>query len=330
VTEKTVRPQGEPFLAEQLAEVVSRYRHAAEEHRRTTVEGRRRRRVEQELDELSARFERLLALAAADEEMRALWRAHLRGAAPAPPLPEPAPTLLFRGRSETGAELRILGLGAHELDVVVDGARVERLDRADELLTDEPGLAFRVGDTAHAETFAATRASIAALGSALQSGRPAPADRELMLDGLVDRTFGLTPRGRRALAALRERPRPAAGDPGPPVEIVTRGRVGRAARARLRRELVRLAEVAPRRVLRARGTLTVDENPSLERPVRATASIELDGHVVHARASAAGTAEAVDRLVGRLRRSLRQLRGRQESARRAPAAAAGPVTKRGS
>lgn len=76
---------------------------------------------------------------------------------------------------------------------------------------------------------------------------------------------------------------------------------------------------APRPVLVARGSLGIDENPSRERPVEARATLDLGARTIHAYANAAGTSEAIDLLVGRLRRALRELRERQEAARRAPA-----------
>jgi ribosome-associated translation inhibitor RaiA len=205
--------------------------------------------------------------------------------------------------------------GAHELEVLVDGALVERLAHADELYSNRPPLTFRVGDQAYLETFAASSEALHALQAALQSGHAAPPDRELLLDGLVDRDLGLTPRGRRALALA---PPARAEAASIEIDIVTRGRVGRRAALRLRSELERLVRLSPRPVLRARGTLTYDENPSLARPVAAKATIDLGGHTVRAQATAPGTAEAIDRLVERLRRTLRELRSRQEASRREP------------
>ena len=105
----------------------------------------------------------------------------------------------------------------------------------------------------------------------------------------------------------------------PPIEIVGRGPVGRHGRERLHRELARLAGLAPRPVLIARGSLDIDENPSRARPVEARATLDLGERTIHAHANAAGTAEAIDLLVERLRRALRELRERQEGARRGPA-----------
>lgn len=101
-----------------------------------------------------------------------------------------------------------------------------------------------------------------------------------------------------------------------PIEIVTRGPVGERARERLRAELARLADESPRHAVFVRGALTVEQNPSIARPAVASATIDLGRRVVRARVAADGTATAIDLLVARLRRSLRDLRGREEAARR--------------
>ncbi len=305
----------------ELESLTAEYRHVLEEHRRTGPQSRGRRRLEHELDALSDRFERLLAHTPVDEETRALWRAHLHHGTPAPSEPEPGAPLVFRGRSEMGAEAVVRRLGPRELDVLVDGAQVERLSTADELFTSSPGLAFRVGDQVYHETFGASAEALDALRTALESGQPAPADSELLLDGLVDRDLGLTPRGRRALALAPPPPPGAVAATESPIEIVTRGPVGGRARERLRDELARLVELTPRPALLARGSLSYDENPSLARPAEAKATIDLGGRTVRAHATAAGTTEAIDLLVGRLRRALRELRERQEAERREPGVA---------
>ena len=101
-----------------------------------------------------------------------------------------------------------------------------------------------------------------------------------------------------------------------PIEIVTRGPVGERSRQRLRAELARLAEESPRHAVFVRGALTFEQNPSIERPAVASATIDLGRRVVRAHVAANGTASAIDLLVARLRRSLRDLRGRDEAARR--------------
>jgi ribosome-associated translation inhibitor RaiA len=96
---------------------------------------------------------------------------------------------------------------------------------------------------------------------------------------------------------------------------VSRGPIGERSRRRLRNELARLAEEAPREAVFVRGALTFEQNPSVVRPALASATIDLGRRVVRARVAADGTATAIDLLVARLRRSMRDLRGRDEAAR---------------
>jgi ribosome-associated translation inhibitor RaiA len=304
--------------------LTSDYRDVLQQHRRAGPDSSSARRLEHELEAISDRFERLIAHAAIEEEARAAWRKHLRHGAPAPSEPDAAPArLVFRGRSESGVELEVRELTAHEFDVFVDGRRVERLARASVLDSTSAGLELRVGGQHYLETFEAGSEAIEALRSALERGLPAPVDPVLLRDGLVDRNLGLTARGRRAvgIVELLSPTVTQASEERTPVEIVTRGPVGKRSRERLRRELARLAELSPRPVLGARGSLDYDENPSLARPVEARASLDLGSLVVRAHASAAGTSEAVDLLVTRLRRELRELRERRDDRRRGTRAA---------
>jgi ribosome-associated translation inhibitor RaiA len=103
-----------------------------------------------------------------------------------------------------------------------------------------------------------------------------------------------------------------------PIEIVSRGPVGERSRRRLRRELARLVDESPRGAVFVRGALTYEQSPSVEHPALASATIDLGRRVVHAHVAADDTASAIDLLVARLRRSLRDLRGRDEGVRRRP------------
>ena len=100
-----------------------------------------------------------------------------------------------------------------------------------------------------------------------------------------------------------------------PIEIVSRGPIGERSRRRLRKELAQLADESPRHAIFVRGALTYEQNPSVARPALASATIDLGRRVVRARVAADGTATAIDLLVARLRRSMRDLRGRDEAAR---------------
>ena len=101
-----------------------------------------------------------------------------------------------------------------------------------------------------------------------------------------------------------------------PIEIVSRGPVGERSRRRLQRELARLANECPRKAVFVRGALSYEQNPKVERPALASATIDLGRRVVRAHVASDGTATAIDLLVARLRRSLRDVRGREESRRR--------------
>jgi ribosome-associated translation inhibitor RaiA len=100
-----------------------------------------------------------------------------------------------------------------------------------------------------------------------------------------------------------------------PIEIVSRGPIGERSRRRLRKELARLAQESPRRAIFVRGALTFEQNPSVARPAVASATLDFGRRVVRARVAADGTSTAIDLLVARLRRSLRDVRRRDESRR---------------
>ena len=100
-----------------------------------------------------------------------------------------------------------------------------------------------------------------------------------------------------------------------PIEIVSRGPIGERSRRRLHKELARLAEESPTHAVFVRGALTYEQNPSVAQPALASATIDLGRRVVRARVAADGTATAIDLLVARLRRAIRDQRGRDEAAR---------------
>jgi hypothetical protein len=183
----------------ELAEIVEEYRHVVSEHRKAGAAGSVRRHLRDRLEHLEEQFERLLEHLVPDEEERQEWRASLHHGWPSPP-PEIWPAqLLFRGRAETGSVVEIRSGPEDEAEVVIDGALVERLAgeiEGDVIVLD--GRAFE-------EMFAAAPAALHALRDwVADPAGPPPWEsaRELLEDGLIDRYFGLTPRGRRALRRL--------------------------------------------------------------------------------------------------------------------------------
>lgn len=189
---------------DELEAIVREIRHVREEHRRANPGSGVRRRLEAELLELEADFERLLEEWVTDEETRAAWRAHLYDDGPEPAEPEPEPPLVFRGRSEAGSVVEIRRRPGGELVVEVDGAPVVRVEGEQDFSGTEAPHTFTLDSIAFEETFAASEAALEALREFVAGRAPRPPWRyaaELAADGLIDRHFDLTPRGRRALAA---------------------------------------------------------------------------------------------------------------------------------
>jgi ribosome-associated translation inhibitor RaiA len=106
----------------------------------------------------------------------------------------------------------------------------------------------------------------------------------------------------------------------PDVHVRAHGRVSAAQRNRAAAKLRAACASAPRPVLAARLTLAVEENPSLERPATAKASIDVSGRPVRAHVARPTLDEAVDILVARIRRNLVRLAERREDSARVPPA----------
>ena len=187
---------------QELARVAHEFRHVREEHRRTRPEGSTRRHLAARLSELEERFERLLATWEQDEDRRAAWREHLQAGAPPPPSTAVAP-LVFRGVRTGGSRIEIRRRADHDYDLLVDGVRAERLADVRGVEATAPGSPIVVGGVECREVFDARDEALEALRSFVETPEgPPPWEyaRELLEDGLIDVEFGLTPRGRRALA----------------------------------------------------------------------------------------------------------------------------------
>lgn len=193
-----------PFVRLELEQIVAEYHHLRAEHKRAGPESSPRRHMEARLAELDRRFRRLLEEWVPEERLRRAWLDHLHGEGPAPPEPEPVAPLLFKGRSASGATVEVRETPGGDCAVLVDGSLVERVSASE--LREERGapLTFRVGGEEFDEVFTAPAAALAAARAyfARPDGEP-PWEHALALaaDGLIDHTFALTARGRRALAA---------------------------------------------------------------------------------------------------------------------------------
>ena len=197
-----------PIGCRELDLLVHEVLHVRNEHARTTAPGIRRR-LEARLADLEQRFDRTLHAEVPDEAARMAWRAHLQGHAPAPAEPHEVPAVLFQGRSEAGSQVVVRAARDGELPIEVDGAVVTRVGALD--LQHERGAwalhTAALGD--FRETFVAGDEALAALGAWVDRPQGEPPWKhlgELAADGICDRHFALTPRGRRALG--REAPAP--------------------------------------------------------------------------------------------------------------------------
>jgi hypothetical protein len=185
---------------DELGEIVDEYHHLQAEYRHAGAEGRVRRHLGDRLEELEQRFEGLLAYLVPDAEARAEWRGSLHHGWPSPPPAVWPPELLFRGVTETGSVVEIRAGAGDEAEVMVDGRLAERL------VGEITGDVIALDGHTFEETFAASPAALLALGEWVDepAGEPPRAHAwELLGDGLIDRHFGLTPRGRRALRRSR-------------------------------------------------------------------------------------------------------------------------------
>ena len=195
---------------DELEATVAEYHHVRSEHRRAGPEGTVRRHLHAQLGRLEAHFERLLEESVADEEAREAWRRRLHHGSPAPVEPRPPePALLFKGRSAAGSVAEVRQRADGDCDVVVDGAPLERVAAARDLAESQLPLTFTLADQDFREVFDAPPRALAAALAYISdpSGKPPwQHAAALAADGLIDGTFALTPRGRRALAARRTGP----------------------------------------------------------------------------------------------------------------------------
>lgn len=194
-------------VGQKLEELAAEYRHVKEEHERAGAESTVRRHLKARLDELEERFDRLLTEWVGSPELRGEWRKHLHHDGPLPAAPaavEPAP--VFKGKAASGSRVEVREREDGDLDVLVDGSEVERIaGSADFAVEVEPGV-VRLAGLEVREIFDAPPRAIAALRDWVDDPAGAPPwsyAGVLAADGLIDRYLSLTPRGRRAVTAVR-------------------------------------------------------------------------------------------------------------------------------
>jgi hypothetical protein len=199
---KTHLPDALP-LREELEALAHRYLHLHNELERRKPGSGVRRRMNDELLRVRERFDGLLDEWVPDDELRERWRAYLHTHGAEPEEPEAIDPLVFRGVNDAGSVADIRRRG-DEFLVQVDGALLERVAADEDFRSKVPGATFHVDGFEFRETFAASPEAVRALAEYLdEDGAHPPWDyaAELLGDGLVDAQFGVTPRGRRALAS---------------------------------------------------------------------------------------------------------------------------------
>jgi hypothetical protein len=187
---------------EELEALVRHYHHLESEHERAHPEGTVRHHLGLLMGEDRDRFERLLTEFVPDESVRAAWHSFLQHRGAEPPGPPAISVLVFKGRSDAGSVAEIRRERSGELAVEVDGQLVERLPAEHASLDEQRRAVFRLDGVEFIELFDARSAALQALEAFRDSGGRPPWEHAsgLLADGLIDVTFGLTPRGRRALA----------------------------------------------------------------------------------------------------------------------------------
>lgn len=108
------------------------------------------------------------------------------------------------------------------------------------------------------------------------------------------------------------------------VRVTGRGHVPSPLHEEARRKIGSLDQVIAAPILDAHVVLTQEENPRIERPARAEAEIDINGHVVRGRVAEADMHRAVDQLAEHLRGQIRRyVEGRITAHRRASQPAPG-------
>jgi hypothetical protein len=200
---KTHLPEALP-LREELEALAYRYHHVHNELEQRKPGSGVRRRLEDELLAVRERFDRVLDEWVQDDELRARWREYLHTHTAAPEQPDAIDPLVFRGENDAGSVADVRRRG-DEFLLSVDGSLLERVAADEDFAARVPPATFHVDGLEFRETFTTPPEAVRALADFLDEDDVSPPWEhapELLSDGLVDVHFGVTPRGRRALATL--------------------------------------------------------------------------------------------------------------------------------
>ena len=203
MTRRAPEPTALP-LREELRALVHHYQHLHNELEHEKPEGSTRRELENKLRDVRERFDRLLDEWVPDDELHEQWREYMHSRRPEPDEPAGIEPLAFQGVNDAGSVVQLRGQ-ADEYQVWVDGSLQERIAAQKDLSVDKPVLHFRWDGKEIAETFNTSEEALDALAQYRDDADSSPPwdyASELLADGLIDIHFDLTPRGKRATAAL--------------------------------------------------------------------------------------------------------------------------------
>jgi hypothetical protein len=189
-------------LREELDALVRHYHQLQRAHQEEPPGSSTRRHLEAKLLDVRERIDRLLEEWVRDEELRRGWHDYLEHHAPPPPEPAAIRPLLFAGVSDAGSLAVVRRAPDDSLEVEIDGKPEVRVVADKDLAARVPPLQLRLDDDLFTETFNVSDGALGELEDFLEQGGSPPWDygSELLADGLIDVNFGVTPRGRRALA----------------------------------------------------------------------------------------------------------------------------------
>jgi glutamine synthetase adenylyltransferase len=125
-------------LREELEALARHYHHLQVEHQNASPGSSARRHLEDKLQRVRERFDRVLGEWVPQEELRESWRAYLEHHGSVPNGPAAVEPVIFRGRSDvTGSIVEIRGRG-DEARVEVDGGLLEIIAGEDDFRATEP------------------------------------------------------------------------------------------------------------------------------------------------------------------------------------------------
>ncbi len=190
-------------LGDVLRQLAHRYHHYKQENKQKGPVSSRNRRHTRDMRELEQAFDKAVERWLPDPVERDAWREHFYHFGPVPPGPQLAPPPVFRGRDDNGRIMELAPAPDGGYTLVVEGKPVRGVAGA--LQLGEQFIRTVIAEGASfAEVFDApetAKEALAAYVAAPDIGTPWEHLSDLYSDGVVDENFGLTPRGRRLIAA---------------------------------------------------------------------------------------------------------------------------------